>query len=130
MDAIDGEFLCKADLLLERGRGIRFRIRMDQRIVPAFAIRFDGRVHAFLNQCAHQAVELDWQPGQFFDTDGNLLVCATHGALYDPASGACRGGRCGGRGLTPVAVEEIHGSIYLAAGSHGVQLCEVEFPEG
>jgi nitrite reductase/ring-hydroxylating ferredoxin subunit len=40
------------------------------------------------------------------------LICATHGALYDPASGACLGGRCEGRGLKAVPVVERDGNIY------------------
>ena len=31
----------------------------------AFALRFDGRVVAYLNRCAHVPTEMDWQPGQF-----------------------------------------------------------------
>ena len=28
----------------------------------AFAMRFEGRAHAYLNRCAHVAMEMDWQP--------------------------------------------------------------------
>jgi nitrite reductase/ring-hydroxylating ferredoxin subunit len=128
VDAV-GTFLCDADRLSDGGRGLRFRVRNDDRIVPAFAVRFHGRVYAYLNQCAHQSVELDWQPGRFFDPDGNYLICATHGALYDPDTGACRTGRCAGRGLTPVRIEERQGSIFLAGGPDGVHLIDTESPE-
>jgi hypothetical protein len=33
----------------------------------AFALRFDGRVVAYLNRCAHVPTEMDWQPGEFLD---------------------------------------------------------------
>jgi nitrite reductase/ring-hydroxylating ferredoxin subunit len=46
----------------------------------------------------HVAMELDWVAGQFFDLDGEALLCATHGASYDPADGHCMGGPCAGRG--------------------------------
>jgi nitrite reductase/ring-hydroxylating ferredoxin subunit len=44
-----------------------------------------------------------------------VLICSTHGALYDPATGDCRGGPCRGAGLEPVAVEEIDGQVVLEA---------------
>jgi len=92
---------------------VRFEVVQGGARHPAFAIRFDGRVHAYRNRCAHVAVELDWQPGRFFDADGIVLICSTHGALYDPATGACRGGPCRGAGLEPVPVEEIDGLVVL-----------------
>jgi nitrite reductase/ring-hydroxylating ferredoxin subunit len=60
-------------------------------------------------------VELDWQPGRFFDADGMVLICSTHGALYDPATGECRGGPCRGGALERVAIEEIDGEVVLNA---------------
>ncbi len=104
--------ICAASELEEAGRGVRFEIMVEGQTVPAFAIRWRGRIHAFLNRCGHVPVELDWQPGEFFDFSRLYLICATHGALYDPASGACLGGRCEGRGLKAVPVVERDGNIY------------------
>jgi nitrite reductase/ring-hydroxylating ferredoxin subunit len=78
----------------------------------SFAIRWQGRVRAYLNQCAHIPVELDWQPGEFFDFSRLYLICSTHGALYDPATGACLGGRCEGRGLSVLKTVERDDNIY------------------
>ena len=105
--------ICASGELAEGGRGIRFEFEL--RGVPrsAFVVRFDGAPRAYLNQCAHVPVELDWQPGQFFDADGLYLVCATHGAMYDAGTGACAGGPCSGRGLTPIAVIERDGNIFI-----------------
>ena len=105
--------VCLSAALVDRGEGVRFEVVQGGARHPAFAIRFDGRVHAYRNRCAHVAVELDWQPGRFFDADGVVLICSTHGALYDPATGACRGGPCRGAGLEPVPVEEIDGQVVL-----------------
>jgi phosphoglycolate phosphatase len=52
---------------------------------PAFAVRFRGRVAAYLNRCGHVPVELDWQPNEFFDDSKLYLICATHGALVFPS---------------------------------------------
>jgi nitrite reductase/ring-hydroxylating ferredoxin subunit len=105
--------ICLSAALVDRGEGVRFEVIRGGARHPAFAIRFDGRVHAYRNRCAHVAVELDWQPGRFFDADGIVLICSTHGALYDPTTGACRGGPCRGAGLEPVPVEEIDGQVVL-----------------
>lgn len=105
--------ICASDELVEGGSGVRFTVDMRGVSEPAFAVRFRGRVHAYLNRCAHLAVELDWQPGEFFDLSGLYLICATHGALYAPESGRCLGGRCNGKGLEAVAVSERDGGVFL-----------------
>jgi nitrite reductase/ring-hydroxylating ferredoxin subunit len=110
--AQEPRLICAASDLEEGGVGVRFEVKRGAQTVQAFAIRWHGRVHAFLNRCGHIPVELDWQPGEFFDFSRLYLICATHGALYDPATGACRGGRCEGRGLDAVAVVERDGNIY------------------
>ena len=105
--------ICAADELAEQGRGVRFALARLGKPQPAFVVRFDGRPRAFLNQCGHVPVELDWQEGEFFDHSRLYLICATHGALYHPASGQCVGGRCAGRGLISVPVVERDGHVYL-----------------
>lgn len=99
--------------LAERGAGLRFAVLWQGEERPAFAVRVEGRIHAYLNRCAHVAMELDWQPGQFFDAQRSWLVCSTHGALYDPAGGRCAGGPCAGRGgLLKLEVEERDGRLW------------------
>lgn len=104
--------ICPASELEDGGLGVRFLVARGGETIPAFAIRWRGQVHAYLNRCGHVPIELDWQEGEFFDYSRLYLICSTHGALYDPATGACRGGRCEGRGLTPVPVEERDGAIF------------------
>ena len=113
--------ICASDELVDGGPGVRFELDPEAGIVgavpvPAFAVRYHGRVHAYLNRCGHIPVELDWQHGQFFDSGGLYLICATHGALYEPATGRCVGGRCNGRGLTALEVTEREGTVYLLEG--------------
>ena len=55
-----------------------------------------GKVHAYLNRCPHLGVPLNWEDDQFMDSDGSLLRCATHGALFEPDSGLCILGPCRG----------------------------------
>ncbi|MDX8402368.1 MAG: Rieske 2Fe-2S domain-containing protein [Mariprofundaceae bacterium] len=70
-----------------------------------FAIRWRGRVHVWLNRCPHAGSPLDWIPGRFFSEDGRALVCHTHHALFDPASGECLAGPCT-HGLEPLPFRE------------------------
>jgi nitrite reductase/ring-hydroxylating ferredoxin subunit len=104
--------ICAADALVDGGRGVRFEVSVGGRPVPAFVVRFGGVARGYLNRCAHVAMELDWQPGEFFDFDAGHLVCSTHGALYDPATGACTGGACAGRGgLRALRIVERDGRV-------------------
>ncbi|HUY01845.1 MAG TPA: Rieske 2Fe-2S domain-containing protein [Rhodocyclaceae bacterium] len=111
--AIPKRLICSGDSLVEGGRGVRFDIERHGVTEPGFVVRYRGEVRAFLNRCGHMPVELDWQPGEFFDGSGLYLICATHGALYAPEDGRCVHGRCNGKGLQPLAVCEIDGQIFL-----------------
>jgi nitrite reductase/ring-hydroxylating ferredoxin subunit len=99
--------------LVERGAGVRFEVERGGKRVPAFAIRADGVVRGYLNVCAHQGLELDWTPLQFFDPERLHLTCTAHGALYDPADGLCVGGPCGGKGLERLSIAERDGRVLL-----------------
>ncbi|MEW5786841.1 MAG: Rieske 2Fe-2S domain-containing protein [Pseudomonadota bacterium] len=105
--------ICTTADLAEAGEGIRFQFLRHGVEQPAFVVRWKGQVRAYLNRCGHVPIELDWQPGEFFDYSRLYLICSTHGALYDPSNGACLGGRCEGRGLVAVPVEERDGGVYV-----------------
>jgi nitrite reductase/ring-hydroxylating ferredoxin subunit len=105
--------ICAAAQLGDGGTGVRFSVRRHGREEPAFAIRFRGVAHAYLNRCGHTPIELDWQEGEFFDLEKRWIICATHGAIYHPATGECVGGRCNGRGLVRLSIIEEEGNVYL-----------------
>ncbi|MES2888431.1 MAG: Rieske 2Fe-2S domain-containing protein [Pseudomonadota bacterium] len=106
------QWLCAAEVLCEGGRAALFRVWQSQQEVGAFALRFEGRVVAYLNRCQHVPVELDWQPGEFLDSRREVILCAVHGAAYEPHTGRCVGGPCGRGRLTPVQVQEREGQVY------------------
>jgi nitrite reductase/ring-hydroxylating ferredoxin subunit len=108
-----GARICASEALQDGGPGVRFMVETADGTKPAFAIRHMGLSTAFLNRCAHKLVELDWDNGQFFDTEGRYLVCAVHGALYDPASGECVAGPCRGGKLISVPIRESGGALWL-----------------
>jgi nitrite reductase/ring-hydroxylating ferredoxin subunit len=109
-----GDNVCASNRLQNGGSGVRFQVEHHGCIQSAFVIRHAGRAVAYLNRCAHKRVELDWQEGEFFDAEHRYLVCATHGALYDPASGSCVGGPCRGAKLTAIPVREADGAVWIA----------------
>lgn len=68
----------------------------------------------FLNRCTHADYPLQRADGRLIVQEGRFVVCAMHGASYALESGACAGGPCNGRGLTPVAVVIRDGVIFSA----------------
>jgi nitrite reductase/ring-hydroxylating ferredoxin subunit len=64
-------------------------------------------------------MELDWQPGVFFDAEGHHLICSTHGAVYSASSGKCLGGPCTGGPLIKLDVAERDGFIVIEESSNG-----------
>ena len=103
--------LCNAADLVEGGLAVPFDVVYAGQTCRAFAVRFQGQPHAYLNRCSHVAMELDWQPDRFFDDTGRWLMCATHGAVYEPATGECRGGPCRG-GLVKIELSEQGGVVF------------------
>jgi nitrite reductase/ring-hydroxylating ferredoxin subunit len=108
----DAEHLCASAELAERGRALVFDVLQYGEPVRAFALRFEGRVVAYLNRCVHVPTEMDWQAGEFLDSDKRVILCSTHGAAYEPESGRCVGGPCGRGRLTSVEVAERDGQVY------------------
>ena len=111
--AEDKRLICASADLVEAGKGFRFTVTRQQREVDAFVVRFRGQVFGYLNECGHLPAQLDWLPGEFFDESKLYLICSVHGALYAPDSGRCLGGRCQGKGLTALAVDEVDGQVFL-----------------
>ena len=105
--------ICASADLQEVGKGVRFTVANRQREAAAFAIRFQGKVRCYLNECGHVPAQLDWQPGEFFDDSKLYLICSVHGALYAPDTGRCLGGRCQGKGLVALPVVETNGQVFL-----------------
>jgi nitrite reductase/ring-hydroxylating ferredoxin subunit len=104
--------LCPSSELEERGRAFVFDVMHFRQPARAFVLRFDGRIVAYLNRCAHVPTEMDWQPGEFLDMDKAWILCSIHGAAYDPPTGRCIAGPCGRGRLTALDVREEAGQVY------------------
>jgi nitrite reductase/ring-hydroxylating ferredoxin subunit len=108
--------ICERSALQDGGVAARFAFEFDGRTYAGIAYDFGGEVHAVVNSCPHRGTELDWQPGQVFDESGLYLVCATHGALFEPDTGRCVGGPCQGASLKRIAVDVIGNTVHLRTG--------------
>jgi nitrite reductase/ring-hydroxylating ferredoxin subunit len=103
--------LCNSPELVDGDLAVPFDVVYFGQTCRAFAIRYRGQAHAYLNRCSHVAMELDYQPNRFFDMTGHYLICSTHGALYSPDTGTCRGGPCRG-GLVKIDLSEYDGVVH------------------
>ena len=106
------ELLCAAASLEDKGKAFVFDVLQGNAPARAFALRFDGRVVAYLNRCAHVPTELDWQPGEFLDAGREFIICSIHGAAYAAETGRCIGGPCGRGRLLPLDVVERDGAVW------------------
>ena len=109
----EAKVVCASHQLLEKSEGIRFELAELGERTTGFVVRFEGVPQAFVNRCAHVPVELDWNHGDFFDTSQSFIICATHGAHYDPQTGYCVMGPCKGKSLQKIAVSEMNNQIMI-----------------
>jgi len=87
---------------LPPGRTAKFRLSCGGRTIDGFVVNHEGGCHAYVNRCPHVGTPLDLWPNEFLSEDGHELICSTHGAVFDPASGRCIAGPCTGDELTRV----------------------------
>ncbi len=90
---------------LDPGQTARFRLQGDGRAVAGFIVNHDGRHYAYVNRCPHAGTTLDWWPNEFLTEDRRYLICATHGAVFEPDTGRCVEGPCPGARLEPLRIE-------------------------
>ena len=101
-----GEWRCSA-ADVPPGHTAKFTLQCGARSVAGFVVNHDGAFHAYVNRCPHVGTPLDLWPNEFLSEDGRVLVCSTHGALYEPSTGYCTAGPCAGDSLAalPLTLE-------------------------
>jgi nitrite reductase/ring-hydroxylating ferredoxin subunit len=107
---------CRADALLP-GQSAVFQLATDAgTLVRGFVVNHRGAYHAYVNRCPHAGTPLDWWPNEFFTEDGEHLICATHGAVFAPATGVCVEGPCPGARLAPLHVAREGADVVVTLG--------------
>lgn len=99
--------LCRADALAEiaEGRARGFDIH-DAGRDDLFVLRHAGQLHGWRNACPHiDGAPMAWRRDAYLNVAGTHVVCAAHGALFDPASGECVQGPCLGQRLERVDLQ-------------------------
>ena len=110
---MSGDEICSSDELSNGCAGVEFNVIRKGEVLPAFVVRYRDVVYAYINRCSHMELKLNFINTDFFDYEQENLICATHGALYNPESGACLGGPCNGTGLLSIPVSEAGGKVTL-----------------
>ncbi len=99
-----GRVLCRLDDIEDgQAKGFSFGEGPDAREI--FVVREDGQVFGYVNSCPHLGTPLNWDGDRFISDDSGLILCATHGALFEIEDGDCVSGPCAGQALEAVAVK-------------------------
>lgn len=105
--------LCRLDEIGDPG-GKGFTLAPGAGPREIFVVRRGDEAFGYVNSCPHVGTPLDWRPDQFLSADLRLIQCATHGALFEIATGLCLAGPCKGARLAPAAVVIEDRAVYLA----------------
>lgn len=71
-----------------------------------FVVRQGETLHAYRDVCPHYGdTTLPWRKDGYLDRSGEHVVCASHGARFEIATGLCISGPCKGQSLTGIHVE-------------------------
>jgi nitrite reductase/ring-hydroxylating ferredoxin subunit len=105
--------ICRLDDLQPDGaRG--FAIGSGDWPLRGLVVRINNEVRAFVNRCPHAGHPLNLRPHRFLTADGTLILCSSHGALFEKSTGLCVAGPCAGQHLRPVPLKVESGFVMLA----------------
>lgn len=113
----DGKVVARTGELLH-GTTKKFHLTCQGETVEGLLVSYEGAIFAYVNRCRHISLSLDWLDNEFFTEDKRYLICANHGATYEPTTGECIWGPCFGAFLQAVSLEIRDGEI--------VAFCPVE----
>ncbi len=80
-----------------------------------FVVRCGNEVRGFVNRCPHAGHPLNLRPHRFLTPDRAMILCSSHGALFEKDAGRCLAGPCAGEQLRPVPLEVIGDLVLIAA---------------
>jgi nitrite reductase/ring-hydroxylating ferredoxin subunit len=105
--------ICRLDDLGDSGsRG--FAIGSGDWPLRGFVVRSNDNVRGFINSCPHARHPLNFRPHSFLTPDSTLILCSSHGALFEKLTGYCVAGPCAGQSLRAVPLKVEAGFVMLA----------------
>ena len=96
---MDNQIFIQKDSFTQDPSTVKFTFLEGGKDQSGFVVLFEAKYYAYRNKCQHLGVGLDWDNNEFFEEEEKFIVCATHGALYEPSSGKCIMGPCSGKNL-------------------------------
>jgi len=99
---------------LEPGATRAFTIGGGDWPLRGLVLRVGHEVHGYVNRCPHAGHPLNLLPNRFLTPDGALILCSSHGAVFEKQTGYCVAGPCAGRSLRAVPLEVQAGFVMLA----------------
>jgi len=79
-----------------------------------FVARRGGQTFGYIDRCPHAGMPLAAFGDRYLTRQGDLILCAAHGALFRLDDGRCLGGPCAGRALIPWPVKVEGGEVVVA----------------
>lgn len=105
--------ICRLDDIEPSGaRG--FAIGCGDWPLRGFVVRVNNEVRGFINRCPHVGHPLNLRPHRFLTADSTLILCSSHGALFEKLTGFCVAGPCAGQHLREVPLKVDSGFVMLA----------------
>jgi len=108
--------VCRLGDLDEHGTRA-FTIGIGDWPLRGFVVRVGNEVRGYVNRCPHAGHPLNLRPHQFLTPDESLILCSSHGALFEKQTGYCVAGPCAGHSLRAVPLEVQAGFVMLAEGA-------------
>jgi nitrite reductase/ring-hydroxylating ferredoxin subunit len=78
-----------------------------------FLVRKGDQIFAYVNRCPHAGQPLNRSPEGFLDASNQLIMCRSHGAMFDIETGLCVAGICSGQALQSLPVRVIEDVVLL-----------------
>jgi nitrite reductase/ring-hydroxylating ferredoxin subunit len=84
-----------------------FVFRAGDALFMGFVVKVGREVMGYVDHCPHAGFPIANIAGRYLTREGDLILCAAHGALFRRGDGMCVSGPCAGKLLTrwPVRID-------------------------
>ncbi len=82
-----GDALCRLDEMGDRESKCFIIAFDDGEEVDIFVVRKDDQAYAYVNECPHQSLPMNWNSDNMMTRNRERILCVMHGATFDIESG-------------------------------------------